>query len=55
MPCPKPSHRSKHNGHGMPCPYNTEHEQIQDREAGLKLKMENKHTPSGAPLLVPLS
>ena len=38
MPCPKQNHRSKHNGHGMPCPYNTEREQIQDRNAGLKWK-----------------
>ena len=45
MPCPKQNYRSKQNGHGVPCPYNTEREQIQDREAGLKLKTENKHTP----------
>ncbi|MBQ3130030.1 MAG: hypothetical protein IJC23_03975 [Bacteroidaceae bacterium] len=25
-------------GHGMPCPYNTERKQVQDRNAGLKRK-----------------
>ena len=38
MPCPKQNHRSKHNGHGVPCPYNTERKQVQDRNAGLKRK-----------------